>query len=39
MNVKGDTKMLSMMRAIPEYETGVKEKESPLDSLVKKFER
>ncbi len=28
-----------MMQQIPEYEKGVKEKEGPLESLVKKFER
>lgn len=28
-----------MMQQIPEYEKGVKEKERPLESLVKKFER
>lgn len=32
-------KLLQLMEAIPEYEKGgIKEKESPLDSLVKKFE-
>lgn len=43
MNIKeggSDRRMLAMMRAIPEYEKGgLKDKESPLESLVKKFER
>ena len=45
MNLKGvadrsSAKIMQMMNAIPEYNKGgVKEKESPLESLVKKFER